>query len=312
MTVRERPILRAALSAALLLLALEYTANGQPRGSVLETRVDRREIRLGDPAVLSVTVELPDGSVLDASGAWPDSLPRFEWLTPLRADTAVADGGWRITFSRGFTSFDSGLWTFPSMAFVVDGRNLRSDTVGMQVGTVPLAGTDYRDIGDILEAGEVEDGRSRLPYAIAALLTMGLAAWLYLRSRRRDDGPSAASPAPDDAYERAMKELDALIGRDLSGVDAVRGFHHSLYEVLRAYLEKGHGWRVSSLTTGDLLAFLAARCPDRGSVTALADCLRLSDAVRFARHLPSEWDSRRCVSDVRSFIRCIHETPRNP
>jgi hypothetical protein len=67
---------------------------------------------------------------------------------------------------------------------------------------------------------------------------------------------------------------------------------------------------VSSLTTGDLLALLASHGEDRDELARVAGVLRLSDAVRFARHLPSMEESLRSVGDLRSFIRFIHETIR--
>ena len=293
------------------LLFVSQTVAAQVAGIGLDTRVDRREIRLGDPDMLTVTLTLPKGSSMDASRVWPDSIHRFEWLSPVRADTTVVEGGIRISFSRGFTSFDSGRWTMPSLAFVIDGRTYRTDTIGIQVNTVPLTGPDYRDIGDILEAEQAPSPMQRiLPIALALSFMLMLAAWLYLRRRRKDvDSPFGGRPH-SDAFDAAMRELDLLSEEGLADPGKAKDFHTSLYDVFRGYLEKAHGWGVSSLTTGDLLAFLAVRCTDREAFTRLAACLRLSDAVRFARHIPPVEDSRRSVSDIRSFIRHLHENAR--
>lgn len=303
-------LLSFLLQAAVHLLVLQPVV-AQGAGVGLETHVDRRVIRLGDPAKLTLTVTLPEGSSLDASHSWPDSIPPFEWLTPVRTETTVVDGGLRMSFSRAFTSFDSGRWTMPSVAFVIDGANVGSDTVGIEVNTVPLAVEDYRDIGDIFEAEQPQDSIGRaLPIVLALSVLLGLSSWLYLRRRRSGSTPSSGGILPSDSFDAAMRELDLLSEDGLADQGAAKEFHASLYGVLRGYLENALGWRVTSLTTGDLLAFLAARCADRDAVARLASSLRLSDAARFAKHLPSVEESRRCASDIRSFIIHLHENAR--
>lgn len=302
---------RFAFLLAAALHAMGSSAWSQTDGVEVQTRADRHSIRLGDPAVLTVTVTLPDASSLDANAIWSDTIPHIEWLSPLKADTVPLAGGRRISLTRGFTSFDSGSWVIPPPSLVIDGRRVSGDTTGIEVGTVPLTGDDYRDIGDILEAEEGPAGSGWPLHAILAGLLLSAASWWLYRARRRKKARPAAFPAsPREAFSKAMSGLEALIGKGLAGDSDVRELHTSLYAILRCYLHEAHGWRVSSLTTGDLLALLASHCPDRDELARVAGVLRLSDAVRFARHLPSRDESLRSVGDLRSFIRFLHETVR--
>jgi hypothetical protein len=307
MTVCHPTGRKVALLAGFLLCKALWTG-AQVAGIELQTRVDRRAIRLGDPAVLMVTMNLSPGTFKDVKAIWPDTLQRFEWLAPPRTDTSVSDGRIRISFTRPFTSFDSGRWTLPPIALVVDGRSLRSDTLGMDVGTMTLTGDEYRDIGDILDEQATPTGMPPFGYAaIAGLMLAVLMAWLYIRRRRSATVLFKTPASPDDAYGEAMLGLDRLLGEMPSGGEATRAFHASLYGLLRGYLRKAHGWEVSSLTTGDLLALVSRHCPDREMLSRLAAVLRLSDAVRFARRLPPTEDSFQCVGELRSFIRFLHE-----
>jgi hypothetical protein len=310
MRVRQTPF-RLAFALAASLHAVDSPAQTKTDSSGVQTLVDRRAIRLGDPAVLTLTITLPETSTLDASTLWSDTVPHVEWLSPWRADTTTLAGKRRISYTRGFTSFDSGRWVIPAPAFIIDGRRFSGDTVGVEVGTVPLTGEDYRDIGDILEAEEASEGRSRLLYALLVGLLLSAATWWLFRvRRRRREAMTPFSRSPEDAFSKAMSGLDALTGTDLKGDSGIRELHTSLYGILRTYLREAHGWRVSSLTTGDLLALLASHGEDRDELARVAGVLRLSDAVRFARHLPSMEESLRSVGDLRSFIRFIHETIR--
>lgn len=310
MRVGQTPF-RLAFALAASLHAGDSPAQPKSDSFGLQILVDRRSFRLGDPAVLTLTVTLPETSTLDASALWSDTVPHVEWLSPLKADTATIAGKRSITFTRGFTSFDSGRWVIPAAVLFIEGRRFSGDTVGVEVGTVLLTGEDYRDIGDILEAEEGSEGHSRLLYALSAGLLLSVAAWWVFRAwRRRRAVATTYSRSPEDAFARAMAGLDALTGTDLKGDSGIRELHTSLYGILRTYLQEAHGWRVSSLTTGDLLALLASHGTDRYELAKVAGVLRMSDAVRFARHLPSEEESLRSVGDLRSFIRFIHETIR--
>ena len=310
MSIRLRPsTLVFFVTACLSGLAHPARAQSDAPPPRVRVEVDRPAIRLGDPAVLTAGIDLPAGSLPTIAPLWPDSLEHFEWITPLRSDTQLVGGLHRVSFSRSFTGFDSGRWVIPPIGFTVAGKKALGDTIGVEVTTVEPTGRGYHDIGDILEA-EASPGSTPWAYFLIPLLALAfvVAVWL-IRRRRMPVAPLSGRASAGD-FESCMVELDALLEAGIPDPSDPRAFHAGMYGVLRGYLARAKGLEVSSATTGDLLASVRLLCSDPLQTTRLASALRLSDAVRFARHVPPADESVEALEHIRSFIRFLHESRR--
>jgi hypothetical protein len=126
--------------------------------------------------------------------------------------------------------------------------------------------------------------------------------------------------------------------RDLETGDKDAGkVHMSLHELFRSYLEKSFGMPAMSASTTDLLIMLkelvnrpefvghfapqgvhpgwrpvdvisaVAVLPKANDLSAVAESLRMADAVKFARYRPGKEDTLRSIDRVRSFIVRVHE-----
>ena len=95
--------------------------------------------------------QYPEKTGLTKIPVMPDSLQHFDILEEMKADTAVNSGLIIITKRYRMTSFDSGHWAIP--AFTVSAGKIiaKSDTLGIDVMTVPLEGNSYNDIREIIE-----------------------------------------------------------------------------------------------------------------------------------------------------------------
>lgn len=111
--------------------------------------------------------------------------------------------------------------------------------------------------------------------------------------------------------ERAMAELDALIGRNLPGKGLFKDFYVELTQVVRRYIERAHGLKAPMQTTEEFLAAAGAH-PDftPETLASLSDFLKSADLVKFAGV-----DSSADVADdatrfARSYIRSDDEAMR--
>ena len=140
-----------------------------------------------------------------------------------------------------------------------------------------------------------------------------------------------------DAFSQAMHDIDLLLRvHETSDKDSEQ-VHMTLHEIFRTYLEKSCGMPALSASTTDLLimlkelvngSFVAEHLPqqrlqpDGGAVdviydvratpmvkdlSAVAETLRMADAVKFARYRPGKEDTLRSIYRVRSFIVQLHE-----
>ena len=103
--------------------------------------------------------------------------------------------------------------------------------------------------------------------------------------------------------ERAVRELDALLAKDLIRRGKVKDFYVELTMVVRRYIERQHGIRAPEQTTQE---FLRAAGDDRRFPPAvlrkLAAFLEAADLVKFAAHQPDADAIDRAARTARDFI----------
>ncbi len=157
-------------------------------------------------------------------------------------------------------------------------------TRALHFATTPLIGPEEDSPSDI----EVDvDARWVRPSVrefglVAALLTavalvLALVGWGILRLVRRI---RLARLAP---RERALRELDELLRRNLHGRGRYKRFYIELTHVVRRYIERCHAIRAPELTTGEFL-LEAGRHPSFPPATLerLHEFLEAADRIKFA------------------------------
>ncbi len=115
--------------------------------------------------------------------------------------------------------------------------------------------------------------------AFALLCAIAVAALVWLATHiRRKVVEMRMSPR-----ERALAELDRLLGRDLVHKGLYKDFYVELTHVVRRYIERAHGIRAAEQTTQEFLAAAAGRPEFAGEVLArLREFLQSADLVKFA------------------------------
>ena len=112
--------------------------------------------------------------------------------------------------------------------------------------------------------------------AAAALL------WRLLRRVREEVAVRRLSPR-----ERALRELQQLLARDLIARGQVKEFYVELTFIVRRYIERRHGVRAPEQTTEEFLGAISQDARFRPEVLSrLRAFLRAADMVKFAAHRP--------------------------
>jgi hypothetical protein len=117
---------------------------------------------------------------------------------------------------------------------------------------------------------------------VIGLLAAGILAFKLLGRLRRKIELMRMSPR-----ERALRELDLLLARDLIAKDKVKQFYLELTMIVRRYIERRHTVRAPEQTTEEFLA-AAARHPRFSPevLSKLRAFLEAADLVKFAAHRP--------------------------
>ncbi len=114
--------------------------------------------------------------------------------------------------------------------------------------------------------------------------------------------------------ERAMRELENLISRNLVAKKQFKNFYLELTMIVRRYIERAHDVRAPEQTTEEFLA-MAARHPafTEDVIKRLKAFLQAADLVKFAAQTSSQEATDHATITAREYIqKDISQEPANP
>jgi len=259
---------------------------------LIRASVTKNRILLGEPFQLVVESTIPGGSIVRPLRI--DTIPHFEFLEPPVIDTIREATGIQIKAVYKLTSFDSGHWVIP--AYYLSDR-IRTDTI-----PIDIVFTDdfdpnkpYHDIKDIIPVDEENEKKVWWYYAAGGALLLILLAILLARRKKK---PATAPVVDRDAYSDALAALDKL-RKNKPGTLA---YYSELVSIFRIYVLKRKGILSLQKTTNDLVVKLQALNPDKKIFEELAQVLRLSDLVKFAKYQPSAEDDEQALRAIKNGI----------
>lgn len=261
---------------------------------------DRDSVLIGEPVTLTIEAYLPLG--LDV--AWPrfDTIPHFSILGRHRVDSIKNIDGKKISQSITIAAFDSGHYRIAPVEVRVATVSYFTDTVSLAIGYAPFdAAEDYRDIRDIIEAGD--SSMKAVPWILGAVVVISglLILWLTRKKKNRPAQVSSAVPLLTP-FEEAMASLRAL-DRQGVGTGQEKIFYSLLNDVLRTYLFRKYTISTAERTNGELIAQLASLGLNQEEFSRVAQALRIMDFVKFARYVPATNENGLNLEIVRSSIK---------
>ncbi len=274
--------------------------------ATIKATVDKEKIVIGEPIRLQLEVTVADNIPF----AWPglDSLPHFEWLDTGNVDTTVLPGERTYRQSLTVTSFDSGMWAIPRLPFLVAGKKIFSDSIRIAVGYTRIDSLkDFHDIKDIID---IPNPFARwIGWIVAATTLLSLTfVYLFVRKKKWLKKLVETFQQPRLApYEEAMQQLDELQRQALSDAAATKTQYSRLGEILRVYLLRRLNISSFAETSEELIRDLRRQQLPLGTFDALAEALRTSDFVKFAKYQPGVTDSEQHAEAVRSAIRALED-----
>jgi hypothetical protein len=288
-------------------LAVALAAPPAPEPPVVVTaRAVPDTTRIGSPVRYEVEVTLaPEVEVVFGQPA--ERLGAFEIVDFGEEVPRERDG--RRILTRWFTlvGFEVGHHLVPSppVAYRMAGAALTPvEPVETRISVEGLVGDDLasatlRDIAPPLPMPRDWSGALAVGGAVAALIALLATAWWW--SRRR--AGRALGPPPVPADIRASAALAALAARRLPERGEVKVYYAELSGIVRRYLEDRFGVRAPEMTTEEFLVATsrgaALNAAHRG---LLAEFLRESDLVKFARHRPTVDAATRALEAARRFV----------
>lgn len=276
----------------LLLVAVCATQARAQNTTRIDVKADRNAILIGEPIILSLQADIPENAPIRFFRI--DSLPHFDILDRGKIDTSNTGSGTVLKQELRITSYDSGSWVIPPIPLQ---EGVVSDSIPVEVSYIPYnPDQPYHDIKDIIDAKpEEEESTKWWWYAGGAALVLIIVFYLVFRGKKQP--PPPAPVVQRDAFAEAKKSLQQLRGAKLEGKD----WFTRVVDVFRLYADERKGIHSQQQTSEDLLAQLKPTGLSEGGYSRLAQALRLSDFVKFAKYEPAEQDreqSWQAVSDA--------------
>jgi len=268
---------------------------------VIKANIDKNNILIGERIQLNLEADFPLHEPMRFFGI--DSIPHFEILERKKMDTVDNNEGIKLSQSLTLTSFDSGHWVIPSFELNGD-KPMFTDSLPVNVGFSPFdPNQDYHDIKDIINV-EVEKKKEQTWYWYAAASVLLVAAIVYLLVKKKK---KPAPIAPIDPYKEAKTELENLKSEKLSS----KLFYTRLVDIFRLYISRRKGIASLQKTTDDLVIQLKQLKLPENDFNLLAQSLRMSDFVKFAKYEPAEQDKENSLKITRHIIDIVETSERN-
>lgn len=280
---------------AMLCVGVGWTSADEPVRA--EARFEPAEVVVGDHLDLVLDVEAAEGYEV----AFPEITPEFangylELLEEAAVEERMAERGkiglrkrYRlIAFEEGNFSIDS-VGVLYAREGVVDSAFVGSP-LNLLVQTIPADSTleSIHDIKAPMDAPVMlEEFGGYVLYSLFGLAVLASLIYMFTRLRRKTKEEKIELPK-EPAHVIAIRALEELHNRKLWQNHKYKEYYTILSDILREYLFRRYGVAAMEMTTDEIvvaLRELVLTDKQRGDV---AELLRESDLVKFAKHIPEE------------------------
>ena len=328
----------AASIAAFVLAAGAFSSlRADTNGISATLNVPPGEYTIGDPVTLTLTVTHPAGTEFDPPDLSPFTRPEEGTVAPpATKDRGEAEAKAPLAVETPQLQHEEPddprhtTWTIRVRPFRIGEIPLAALTLKVRGGA--MGGTEVSTAPSALRVASVLKtpdepaadirGPWRLPavwwpIAVGILLAALLAWYLWKWWKRRPARPAAAVPAPppppptlvENPYDRAVRELQALLAARLRERGEIKEFHVRLSEILKTFLGGHLKFDAVDRTTAEVLSEIAGAGVPHDVLDSTSGFLEACDLVKFARHRPTAATMDETVEHARMLIELGRPAP---
>lgn len=279
--------------------------SGFSQSVYVKASIDRNKILIGEPIKLSLEASVPPGQT--ATWFALDSIARFEIIERGKIDSSINNGDNLYRQTVTITCFDSGRWVVPSLALEHNGRSYLTDSLPVSVAFSNFDPKQpYHDIKDILPV-EVTD-QTYVVWGIIIVTVLSFLMLIYLLRK-----PVAKIIVTEKkfkgsatALDQAIKALEELKAKNLPASGQSKAYYTGMNDILRDFITRKHGFSVMEKTNDELSLILKDRGMANDSFISLAQALRMSDTVKFAKFVPGDADNEQSFNVFKKSIETLN------
>ena len=265
--------------------------------------IDRNKILLGEQVNLQLKAEDINTRMFFLQDWFniPDSISYIQVVKRGAIDTVDVGGVTTFTQTLTITSFDSGKWKLGPLQLIMQDRTtgnqtvLQTDSVVLEVLPVDVSNMqNYHDVKDILDV-EVKPNYWLYVAIAASAIVLIILIWLMVKGSKKKKVELPKPAYKGTPLEHALQQIKELEGEDLPAKQQVKLFYTRLSEILRNYFNDRFNVHSSHATSDELMVLLSVYLQDEKYRTEFYQLLRLSDAVKFAKYIPSTEQNEKAV-----------------
>jgi uncharacterized protein YehS (DUF1456 family) len=295
------------IPASIIIIFLFAMQNGFSQNAVsVKASINKNKILIGEPIQLTIESTVPS----NAEVAWiaEDSISHFDFVQKGKIDSLIKGDQKSFRQDVIITSFDSGTQVLPRLSLSVNGVAYLTDSAIVEVGYSKFdPQKDYHDIKDIVDV-ENPDAKY-IPWIVVAITLISIALVVYFiqKKKRTKEMEKQMAISKLTPYEEAIKSLEELKQQKLTQNNQTKLYYTRLNDILRQFVLRKLQIASMVKTNDELILQLKQLNISNEQFTQLAQALRMSDFVKFAKYLPGEKDNEKNYSIIHSSVELLNK-----
>jgi hypothetical protein len=287
-----------------LLFAFYFSLNILSAQSV-SAALDRDKILLGEQVTLRFN--LNDLNPLTSFvTAWPplsDTVNHIEIIKRDPVDTINVNGLNSYQQNFTLTCFDSGKWQLGPFNFLIQdktsGKQIKLATHVMYLTVLPVDVSSMKDYHPIKDVIGVKTYFNWLPVIIAASVLVAAAIiFIIIKKRKKKIATEPKIILKGTPLERAVEKLQRLENQVLTSAAEIKKFHSEIDIICRQYFEEMLHVKAMQSTTSELFSRMNVYMQDSELRSKFYQIFEMNAAVKFAKYMPLDAESRSLLSGV--------------
>jgi len=277
--------------ALIVLVLLFSSAVAFAEEVVLETKVDKATITIGDRIKYEVILEYDDGIEVEPIST-AGNLGAFEIKDyHIEGPEKAKSGRWLSKTSYTITTFTTGEFTIPAIEIKYkdlsgNQNEISSEEIKITVEGVERLPGEGDDIRPLKAPVDIKEGFIFWLIILILLFAAGFGTFFYFRRKRHVQKMPAPPPRPPE--EIAMEELRALLEMRLIEKGMVKEYYIRLSDIMRKFIEGRYMILAMEETTWELYQEMRTKRIERKHADKIRDFLEDCDLVKFAKYIPTQ------------------------
>jgi hypothetical protein len=273
----------------------------------LTATINQDKVVIGAQVELQLKLEPSNNSqnIVNEWVAVPDTFNHIEVVKRLPVDTIQVEGQSSYLQKIILTSFDTGRLTIPVFTVMVNNKPVSSQPVQLTILPVDVSGMkDYHEIKDILEVAKPINWLLIISIISSGILLIAIA-WFFFRNKKKQSVPEKKIQ-PFNANE-ALNEIKKVQQKEYIPQRKFKAFFTELVDVCKYFSDAQINVSSFNKTTDEYMLQIKNNVGEEQVQTQYFQLLRLSDAVKFAKYIPSETECDQSIEIAISFIKTMSQ-----